>query len=138
MATLDLNDNAHCIVCGEENPIGLHVAFEYGEGRARATLVLPDAFQGWGGMAHGGIVCALLDEAMFYALMSLGWSGVTAELTVRYLRPTPTGKEVSVEAMVETRHGRYGRAMARIVHEGKTVAEARGKFLAPAGGGVSG
>lgn len=138
MTTLELRDNAHCIVCGKDNPIGLHAAFEYGEGRAHASLVLPHTYQGWGQVAHGGIVSALLDEAMFYALMSLGWSGVTAEITVRYLRPTPTEEPLAVEAMVETRHGRYGRAMARIVHEGKTVAEARGKFLAPAGGGISG
>lgn len=135
--TPEFSDNANCIVCGVDNPIGLHASFEHSEGRAHAHVTLPGNYQGWDGVAHGGVVTALLDEAMFYALFSLGWSGVTAEITVRFLRPTPTDVPLQVEALVDTHRGRYGRAMARIVHEGKTVAEAKGKFLAPAAGGVS-
>jgi uncharacterized protein (TIGR00369 family) len=85
-----------CFVCGRENPVGLKVRWdndpEAGEIRARVTIA-PE-FNGYPGVAHGGILAALLDETAgrtilldgdFDALM------VTAKLEVMYRRPTPTG-----------------------------------------------
>lgn len=128
---MSLEDNRHCLLCGKDNPIGLKLDFRSDEGQTRSQVTIPETFQGWTGMAHGGIVSALLDEAMFYALASLGWSGVTAELTVRFILPVPLCEPLDLEAEVESRKGRFGRATAWLRHNGKTLAEARGKFLTP-------
>jgi len=127
-----LKDTGSCLICGKSNPIGLKLAFRGMEGHAETSVVIPENFQGWGGMAHGGMVTALLDEAMFYALAGLGWSGVTAEITVRFIAPVPTEEALHLEGEVEARRGRFGRAAAWLRLGEKTLAEARGKFLTPA------
>lgn len=128
---MSLTDNRHCLVCGEANPIGLKTRFTWGDGKAEGRVRIPKNFQGWAETAHGGVVSALLDEAMFYALMSLGWSGMTAELTVRFLGPVPLEEEVVIEAEVTVKKGRFGQAKGRVRHGETILAEATGKFLAP-------
>jgi uncharacterized protein (TIGR00369 family) len=85
-----------CFVCGRENPIGLRVHWDQDEeaGEIRARVTIADAFNGYPGVAHGGIVAALLDEtAGRTVLMTGGFEElmVTAKLDVTYRRPTPTG-----------------------------------------------
>ena len=54
-----------CFVCGRENPMGLAARWtnhpECGE--VRATVEIPEHFNGYPGTVHGGILSALLDEA---------------------------------------------------------------------------
>lgn len=54
------------------------------------------------GIAHGGILASLLDDAMGAAFFSarLG-SGFTANLSVDYRRPLPAGRDVLVTAAIE-------------------------------------
>lgn len=128
---MNLQDNGSCLLCGPQNPIGMKLDFKVREGRSETSVSIPDTFQGWNGVAHGGIVSALLDEAMFYALASLGWSGMTAEITVRFIAPVPLREALRLEGEVEARRGRFGRAAAWLRQGEKTLAEARGKFLTP-------
>jgi uncharacterized protein (TIGR00369 family) len=65
-----------------------------GESGARATTVLDPKFQGWAGIAHGGIVMMLLDEAMAHAAGMTGEKGVTASVSVRFRAPVPLGTEL--------------------------------------------
>lgn len=95
-------DNRCCFICGPRNPIGLKVKPTRDAQTGTATLVvtIPTEFQGWEGIAHGGIIAALLDEVAAYAGMAVSTQIVTAELNVRYLKPVPTGKAVLVSAKV--------------------------------------
>lgn len=54
------------------------------------------------GIAHGGALAALLDDAMGTAFFSakLG-SGFTASLTLQYKRPVPAGRDVLVHATID-------------------------------------
>ena len=53
-----------CFACGTENPIGLNLQF-YSEGSAVCTEIsLNKVYEGWEGIAHGGIVSTLLDEVV--------------------------------------------------------------------------
>jgi uncharacterized protein (TIGR00369 family) len=123
-------DDRRCFLCGPENDRGLHIEFGSQDGRAWADVVLPDLVQGYRETVHGGIVSALLDEAMFYALHSLGFWGATAELSVRFRRPTPVGRPVRVQAEVVRLDGRLGVARAELRQQGELLASASGKFLA--------
>ncbi len=121
-----------CLVCGTANPIGLQVHFDVEGGHAHAELVLSELFQGWQEVAHGGVVSALLDEAMFYALAEEGWRGMTAEMTVRFLKPVPLGTTLLLTAERVKLHRRLGRATARLCSGDDVLAEASGTFLATA------
>ncbi|MGV3719529.1 MAG: PaaI family thioesterase [Actinomycetota bacterium] len=102
---MNLDVDRYCFVCGPDNAHGLHVRFERGDGKASARFVPAPEHQGYTGVSHGGIIAALLDEAMVYAAVSLGNWAATAEMTVRFLRPVPTSEELVVTAEV-TRHQR--------------------------------
>jgi acyl-coenzyme A thioesterase PaaI-like protein len=54
------------------------------DGAVTSRVVVPDAFQGWRGVAHGGVVALLLDEAMAYAAGARGVIGVTGEMKMRF------------------------------------------------------
>ena len=91
-------DDGNCFACGPENPAGMHVRFERatgGEEGVRADVTLAARYQGWRGIAHGGIAMALLDEAMAHAAGYAGHRGVTASVNVRFRRPVPL--EVPIE-----------------------------------------
>ena len=53
-----------CFICGPSNPIGLRLRFhEEGAGVA-AEFVPGDLHIGWEGLIHGGLIAAVLDDAM--------------------------------------------------------------------------
>ena len=95
-------DDGNCFACGPANPIGMHLQFDRsteGEGVvARATLA--SQYQGWRGIAHGGIVMALLDEAMAHAAGFAGHRGVTATVSVRFRKPVPLERPILVRGHV--------------------------------------
>ncbi len=127
--SLPLRDNRRCFVCGEANPIGLRLSFRREGGLAVAELVLADVYQGFFGMAHGGVAGALLDEAMWYALESAGFLGLTAEMNVRYLRPVPVGERLELEGRAGEIRGRLAEAGAELRTVAGVVARASGKFM---------
>ncbi|MFN3653309.1 MAG: PaaI family thioesterase [Armatimonadota bacterium] len=128
--SLPLEVDRFCFVCGPDNPDGLNARFQCEAGRATGTYAPRTHHQGYAGMAHGGILAALLDEAMVYAAITLGRWATTAELTVRYARPAGTDRPLVISAEV-TRHARKlveCRAEIRD-EEGALVASAQGKLL---------
>jgi uncharacterized protein (TIGR00369 family) len=124
---LNLEIDRHCFVCGPENPSGLHIQFETEGGRASAEFIPAPEHQGYTGVSHGGILAAVLDEAMVYAAVSLGHWVATAEMTIRFSKPVAVGQPVRVRAEV-TRHQR------RLVECRAEVSDAAGVVLASATG----
>ncbi len=123
-------DDGRCLVCGPENEYGLHLRFERSADGAYAEGVVPRHLQGFLGRSHGGIVAAVLDEAMYYAVALRGMPGVaTAEISVRYRRPLPTEAAFRVEAKCLRATRRFAKAEAVIHAGGELVAEAAGTFL---------
>jgi uncharacterized protein (TIGR00369 family) len=127
---LELEIDHHCFVCGPENPAGLHLHFHWGEGRAETRLLLRDAHQGYTGVAHGGIIGAVLDEVMVYAAVSRGHWVATAEMTVRYLKPVHLGQTYIVTGEVIRAQRRLIEAQSEVRDEGGAlVASATAKLL---------
>ncbi|MDI3257385.1 MAG: PaaI family thioesterase [Kyrpidia sp.] len=88
-----------CYVCGPENPRGLHVHFEkYGEEGVAAEFDSEDWHGGWPGIQHGGVTCAVLDEAAAYVPYNMGLVTVTAKLEVEFQNPIHCGEKVRVVA----------------------------------------
>ena len=52
-----------CFVCGRDNPIGLHLHFQdNGVDEVTAEFTILPEFQGYPGIAHGGVIMSILDE----------------------------------------------------------------------------
>ena len=126
-----LNDDGYCFACGKNNPGGLAMRVDFLEGEARCGIVLDRRFQGWEGIAHGGIVSTLLDEIMAHAVLKYVGRGVTASMEVRYKRPVPVGKELFVVGKVLESDPRMviTQGEVRLAGEEKPLAQAKGKFI---------
>lgn len=124
-----------CFVCGTENERGLQAQFflDTEKQTAWSRLEIPGWSQGWRDVTHGGILATLLDEACVHACRTVGPFPVTAELTVRYLKAVPVGKEVLVRGEVVSLRRRVLQARARLEIDGEVHAEAEARvvLLAP-------
>ncbi|ACI21380.1 PaaI family thioesterase [Thermodesulfovibrio yellowstonii] len=120
----------YCFVCGKQNPVGLKVKFNHGEGKSFAELILTKEYQGWSGIIHGGIIASLLDEACVYAGNSLGYHTVTAELKIRFKNPVAPQEKIVVEAHAEHIKSKLIEAKAWIKNlNGTLIAEAESKLI---------
>jgi uncharacterized protein (TIGR00369 family) len=80
---------------------GLRMQFTPGPDGSEAEYSVADRFQSWAGMAHGGVVALMLDEAVGWAAWHAGHPGVTGRLAVSYRRPMKLGERVRVVGKVE-------------------------------------
>jgi uncharacterized protein (TIGR00369 family) len=126
-----LRDNQRCYVCGTENPAGLRVDFtiDKEEKTIRAAFTTRPEHQGYEGIVHGGILSALLDEAMAKLAFTLGLPAVTAEMTVRFKATVTPGDEITVSGRIAGATSRLALAEAKIEKGPVLVAEAKGKLL---------
>jgi uncharacterized protein (TIGR00369 family) len=126
-----------CFVCGRENVLGLKARFtgDPATGEVRATVVVPEAMNGYPGTVHGGILGALLDEAAVRTgLLDGGFEDlmVTGRLAVTYKRPTPTETPLTVVARLEKRAGARATASAEIrLPDGTVSASAEALLFRP-------
>ena len=88
MASQDSKEAPLCFACGQKNPIGLKLKFRNEDGKAVAEFTPTEHYQGWPNVAHAGITCTMLDEAIGYAAYYLGIYIVTTKLNVRLIKPT--------------------------------------------------
>ncbi len=92
----------NCFACGTLNTHGLQLVLHAGGERCWTELSLDRRFEGWEGIAHGGILCTILDEVMAWALVDHDLWGVTARMTVDFKRPVQIGRPILAEGRVET------------------------------------
>lgn len=125
-----LEDNQHCFACGQHNPDGLGMVVSYPEPEARCNITLPDKFQGWAGMAHGGVTATLLDEIMAHAVIRYVGFGVTISFSMRYRGQVPLGEELVVRGWVEDANHRRAKTEATVeTPSGKVLAQGEAVFL---------
>ena len=86
-----------CFVCGMENPIGLKAFFyDDDDGRVIAKFTPRQEHQSYPGVLHGGIISALIDEAIGRVVTSLDIWAVTAKLELKFRKPVPLGEELTI------------------------------------------
>src|SRR5712692_2733216 len=56
---MEVRFDGHCFGCGPLNEEGLQLKFVPGPEGSVAELVVPERFQSWSGMAHGGVVAVV-------------------------------------------------------------------------------
>lgn len=98
---MEVHFDGHCFGCGQLNIDGLRLKFEPGPNGSVAEYTVPERFQSWAGMTHGGVVALMLDEAVGWAAWHAGHPGVTGRLQVSYRRPLKLGERVRIVGKVE-------------------------------------
>ena len=122
----------NCFACGSLNTHGLQLELHAGNGRCWTELELDRRFEGWEGIAHGGIVTTILDEVMAWALVDNDSWGVTARMQVEFKRPVPIGRRIRGEGRVVDVRRRIVRAEGVLLNaaDGTVLATAEGTFVA--------
>jgi uncharacterized protein (TIGR00369 family) len=127
------NISRMCLVCGDENPAGLHGSFyELDDGELLGVFRSRSEHQSYPGRLHGGISSAVLDETIGRAITIAhpGTWGVTAELTVRFRKPVPLGGEIRALARITRDTSRLFEGSGEIVlDDGAVAVEARGRYV---------
>ncbi len=124
-------DDGQCIGCGRDSVIGLKMRFEVDTDKSVSGVVtVPQPFQGWRDVVHGGVVALMLDEAMAYAAGAHGYLGVTAELKMRFRKAVPVGKALAVRGNVLwQRRDVFGIEATLCDASGALLASAEAKFV---------
>jgi len=121
-------------VIGAANPIAPPMTVRtLDDGSVVGEATMRPIHEGPPAVVHGGWVATLLDQLLGHANAAAGVGGFTAELTVRYRRPTPYGVPLTVRARTDSVNGRRVHASGEIVADGVVTAEASGLFLMPSG-----
>lgn len=132
MSELIVQADRYCFACGPDNPIGLRLDFELdASGILRSRFVPRRELQGYRFQVHGGIVAVFLDELMVRLLYMIGIPAVSAEMTVRYLKPIRVGVEVEGFGRILSSRGRLFEleSEARSAGGGELLATARARAL---------
>ena len=120
----------YCFACGEKNPIGLHLSFNFDGEHIFTKKILPKEFQGYDGTAHGGILSTMLDETMCkFISAKYNEKAVTGRLEIRYKYPTPVEQELKITAWQENQRKNIISMRATVeTLDGTVTAEATAKF----------
>jgi len=124
-------NSRYCLLCGVENPIGLHLRF-YDDGADRVTTHFTprEEHQGYPGVLHGGLTSALLDETIGRTLVSRDLWAMTVSLAVRFHRPIPLGRPLTVTGEITRLRSRTmeGRGEIRLA-DGSLGASAEASYI---------
>jgi acyl-coenzyme A thioesterase PaaI-like protein len=131
--------NGVCFGCGPSNPNGLHIK-SYPEGDSVVADWKPAPFHtGYPGFTNGGIISTLLDchgnMTAAYALMKDRKTNappgtVTAELTIRFLKPTPVDGTLHLKARAIKIEGEKVTVEGSIEVNGVQTVSMRGLYVA--------
>lgn len=130
--TLAPNPTNKCFGCGGANDRGMKLTFVQDNVNKRIVgkFILGEAYQGGGGMGHGGIIALLLDEVMGKVCRFREVRAVTAELTIQYLKPVKVDEEIVVEGYETEVKGRNLFLVGEIRNDaGVVLAKGTGRFV---------
>lgn len=130
---INVANDHHCFGCGRLSLHGLQLSFyenEDGNG-VWAPFTPTDAFEGYEGVVHGGIVCTVLDEVMAWSLYRERTWAVTGQLSTRFRKPVVVGVPTRAVGRVVRDRGRVIEVRGELRREadGLLLAEASGTFF---------
>ena len=121
--TARTNEHRNCFGCGRDNPAGLGLEMRLEGETVVAEFTPAPRHEGWRGILHGGIICALLYEVMENWGYLNGMATMARTVDARLVKPAPIGRPLTATAWLESRNGRDMRVAGRLASGGATVAE---------------
>ena len=123
----------YCFACGPDNPDGMHLKFHYhaDDETFVCRFRLARKYTGPPGHCHGGVIAAILDEAMGKVNKIRQVVALTKEIEIEYVRPVPLHQPLTVVSWEKRVSGRVHINMAEILNQkGDLLAQGRGTFIA--------
>jgi uncharacterized protein (TIGR00369 family) len=120
------SSHKECFACGRLNREGLNLSFSReADSSVTASCTVGEKFNGYPGIVQGGVIAVILDAAMANCLHTHGIEGVTARMSVKYLKPVKTNMPLTVKAQYIKRRktSHYLRASVMQEEQEKTTAE---------------
>ena len=128
-----------CFGCGPSNDQGLRIRSFLDGGEVVADWTPQEQHQAFPGMLNGGIIGALIDchsnwtaahHLMVRAVADTPPVTVTAEYSVKLMRPTPSGQPLHLRARVMESSADRAVVEATLTSGGTVCATGRGTFVA--------
>ena len=128
-----------CFGCGPANPDGLHIRSFVSGDEVVADWKPEKKYEAFAGVLNGGIIGSLLDchcnwTAAYHLMKKAGVNSVpctvTAEYSIKLLRPTPTNGEIHLAAHVVESTEDRATVEGTLSAGGKVCATCRGVFVA--------
>ena len=122
-----------CFVCGRENSASLKMDFyRVSPSEVEAGYAVPEEYQGYPGIVHGGVIAAMLDEVIGRVFMQGDHPRfmVTAKLEIHYRKPVPLEQPLKIIGHRGKDNGRVAYASGEILdQQGNVLAEAEGVYV---------
>ena len=130
---LELPHTSGCLVCGPKNALGLKLNLFVDPATGTVHVDFSPSAQhiGFEGVAHGGMLATVFDEAMVWAATwNLRTFCYCGEMSVRFRRPARVGEQLHLEAKVELSRPKLVQAVATLrTPDHNIVAAASGKYV---------
>lgn len=130
---LELPHTAGCLVCGPKNAFGLQLSLfvDPTTGIVKVDFSPTAHHIGFEGIAHGGMLGTVFDEAMVWAATwNLRTFCYCGEMSVRFKRPARVGELLHMEAKVELSRPKLVQTVATLrTPDHNIVATAGGKYV---------
>ncbi|RPI79320.1 MAG: PaaI family thioesterase [Desulfobacteraceae bacterium] len=124
------NGHSHCLLCGNLHPKSLNLSFQAEEnGGVKARFTAKDDLQGYEGILHGGVIAALLDEAMTHCLFHRGIRAYTGDLRVRFVQPVACNASLKIKARILSSRPPFYLLKGEITVDKNIVAWSEAKFM---------
>ena len=98
-----------CFACDPRNKLGLGLKFFADDDKGDVfTTFNPETYlEGFPGILHGGIQCALIDEVAFWTMFDkFRKIALTSKLDMEFLRPVDASSELTIRGRVTETEGR--------------------------------
>lgn len=123
-----------CLACEPQGfcTFGVSVlTFDDAAGAMHSRFSCPSSYEGGPGVAHGGWVCAVMDELLGQYAIDTHGHVVTATLSVDFKRPVAVGEPLIGTAWLEPTEGRkqWAHGELRLEASNALLATARGLFI---------
>ncbi len=121
----------NCLVCGEDNPIGLRArCYKVGD-TVELSWTTRIEHSGWSNVMHGGFIATVLDEVMTWAaILGSEKPCYAADFNVRMQETLPAGIDcVARGRLVQARRRVFDVEGTLQDAEGRTYAHAHGRYM---------
>jgi len=124
-----------CFVCGDKKEnsrsLELNICWDEDDEHTSISFVPDGSWCGYEGIVHGGILAAILDDAMAWAIKALDdRTYVTAKMNVTFKRPVQLHGHYSASGFLDRKEERRAYTSALIQDEdGNTCVEAKAVFV---------
>jgi len=120
-----------CFACGPDNPIGLHIKFQFKNGKCMGVFTPGKHHVGYRNIIHGGIIYSALDDVMANILYLKNIKAYTARCKIRYRKVLEVGQSINLIGWIKEENHRLFvlKGEARITEDDILIADCEASFM---------